>query len=437
MIGAPSSEGDRHVDHFRFTIFAAIAIIACDSAGSAPAPTIDRRTESTQSDPSVVVPIDPISADVALDPRVPAPLGLDVCGPIATTTCRMHLGCRTGATRDSLESCEAHLRATCERELPRLEARIEKGLLKFDPSALRTCEAKLEMLECSTPARMQAALGDACDAVFSGRLGEGDACTDAGDCAPGLACMSNGACPGRCEALRPLGAACNAELAPCADGLSCEAGTCKPASVALGAGCVSSAQCPEDAFCGGSPDDTTCRPKVLTGRACDDDEQCQPSDYCQMLLGEEVGLGSCATRLGLNQACDPLLGGCAEGLACDETRLVCSPPPDIAGMSCVDGAAPCGTGTGLVCDAGLCELEPFIGDACDPALPSGCRFGFCNASDLSGGGTCQSFRAPLEACSTDAECGALACVDGRCDRPERRCHATLRDINLGFRFRLR
>lgn len=385
----------------------------------------------TQPDPG-----DPISSAVDLDSPTPPPVRLDhVCEPLAAATCRVHLGCRSGVSRELLLGCEAHLTAACEAERPHLEARIAAGRLRFDASALSTCQARAAMVACAAPADMQAALGRDCDDVFVGRVTTG-ACVDAGDCAPGLACVTrDGSCPGTCEPLGPRGARCDTELAPCADGLTCEDGRCLPASVALGDACATTAQCPPDAYC----DDATCVLRKSRGRACTDDEQCPASDYCRFLvLGDDVALetGTCEARLAAGAGCDPLIGGCADGLACDEAREVCASVPDTAGESCVADAAPCGEGKGLVCDASLCELEPMLGDACDPSAPS-CRFGVCVAQDASGIGTCQDFLAPGAACSDDASCGALACVAGHCARPASRCGATTYDINVGFRYRLR
>jgi hypothetical protein len=91
------------------TIIATIALVACDSAGPISSPTIDQRMEPSIADAasSRLDRVDQFSSEVSLAPRPPARIGIDLCGPIATATCRMHLGCRTGVTRDSLESCEA------------------------------------------------------------------------------------------------------------------------------------------------------------------------------------------------------------------------------------------------------------------------------------------------------------------------------------------
>lgn len=203
---------------------------------------------------------------------------------------------------------------------------------------------------------------------------------------------------------------------------------------------MTTAQCPADAFCEELEHGAVCVPRLATGKVCDDDEQCAASDFCKVITLAEVELetGTCHKRLAFGAGCDPLVGGCFDGLACDEASEVCAAIPDSAGEGCVADESPCGAGTGLVCEAGLCELEPFVGDACDPgATTSGCRFGYCNADLASGVGECAVFLAPHAACSNDAECGALDCIQGQCDRPVTRCIASLHDINLGFRYRIR
>lgn len=425
-----------------------IALVACDAGPRST--SIERRAPPSAASPAPAsvgapAPVAPISAAVELapiDPPAvgPPPVRLEaLCEPLAAATCRVHLGCRTGAVRDSLSACQVHVRAACEAERPRLEARIQAGRLRFDADALRDCAARVDMLRCGPPGDMQAELGDACEGVLVGRLAALAPCEDAGDCAPGLACMSEGACPGRCEPLRALGDPCDAELAPCAAGLSCELGRCAPAAVGLEQACVTSAQCPAGAFCDDGDVSPRCRPRRATGAACDDDEQCGEGDHCRFVVIDEllVEAGTCAPRIAEGARCEPLVGGCADGLACDEASAVCARVPDTVGQGCVADVAPCGAGTGLVCDAGLCELEPFVGDACDPSQPEGCRFGVCAATDASGVGECRAFVGPGQACASDPECGALACVGGRCGRPATRCQANLHDVNVGFRYRIR
>jgi len=213
------------------------------------------------------------------------------------------------------------------------------------------------------------------------------------------------------------------------------------ARVALGEPCVTTSQCPEDATCEDLEVGAVCVPRLARGKTCSDDDQCAAVDYCKLAtLGDELALetGTCTARIASGAACDPLVGGCVGELVCDEASETCRPIPVHAGEGCAADATPCGSASGLVCDADRCELEPFVGDACVPGGDR-CRFGFCAPDpDASGVGTCAAFLGPRSTCSDDDQCGALACVDGQCARPAAiRCHASTRDINLGFRYRLR
>jgi len=394
-----------------------------------------------------VVGVAPWSSEAPLVPVTPpvvvAPLG-EVCAPIARATCRVHLGCRSGVSREALLACEAHVGAACAEALPDLAGRIGRRALDFDEAAFRSCVTRLELVPCGAAGDMIAAAGDACEGVFRGRLAEGTTCEAAGDCRPGLVCVAGGggACPGVCRAPAGLGMACDAALAPCVGGLWCDAGRCVWPAVALEDACVSTAQCPAGAYCGEGPAGSACVVRLATSATCDDDDACGTGDYCKPVPGVEdlLDLGVCSPRLPRDAACAPLSDVCADGLACDEARAVCVPLPDEAGDACVADVAPCGFGTGLVCEAAACELEPLVGDACVPGeagAGGACRFGVCRPDPLASGvGACVAFTAPGGACADDGACGALACVDGRCARPSGACHAERRDINLGFRFRV-
>ncbi len=435
---------------------ATLVLAACDTSPTSLEHEVERRLTSQSARPAapakppVVAPVD---SELAIDPLTPPPVELStLCGTngdvegafsLVSATCRVHLGCRVGSDGGAMSACEDHMRAVCEYERPRLEARIADGRLRFDRNALNRCLQTLATVECASPGEMQAAIGTACDKVLVGRLDRGAACQDAGDCSPGLLCMTpDGSCPGQCLPPRELGSYCNAELEPCGPGLSCEAGRCAPSRVALGAACVTTAQCAPNAYCLDPDDGGYCAQRLANGKVCEDDDACQ-TGFCQLsILADELGLetGTCATMLAAGATCEPLIGGCAAGLTCDEVTSRCiAHTPDVGG-TCVEADSPCGVGTGLMCDAGLCELEPLVGDACDPNQPDACGFGYCaphQTSELGPVGECQTFKAPLAACDADAECGALSCIDNRCDRPGDRCGAMLRDINLGARYRIR
>lgn len=416
-----------------------------------------RRSPTLTTTPDVVAPHEDTTADTSSDtsaPETDAGPDTDVsafetlavlCEPggLVTQTCRVHVGCRAGATFEELAACEDHLGATCEATLTGLAARIESGRLAFNPLGLERCEAALSALPCGTPAAMQAALGTACDAVFFGRVSRGELCEDAGDCAPGLFCVTpDGTCPGRCQPARTLGESCQPDLEPCQDNLSCEAGRCVPAHVLLGQTCLTSNQCPDGARClvldPDGPDHTgVCAKKAPLEADCEDDEDCA-SGFCAVELGElmadELALevGRCKTPLPHGEVCEPLIGGCGPGLACDGESSRCTSLGGL-GEPCIEGESACASAD-LVCLEGRCELAPTLGDACDPTVPGHCGFGFCADDGLAA--TCRPFLAPGAACADTAECGALTCIDGVCAAPSH-CHATDSDLNVGLRYRLR
>ena len=395
-----------------------------------PTPTIEGVVLDGHSDAKARVPDAPSAPP---DEQIVKPLDLQpVCTTLAQASCRIHLGCRAGVTNASLEACHEHVRGACELALPEVSQRIEDGRVAFSESALRACSARLDMLACDAPGAMIEAVGDACDAVFQGAVGRGRACGDAGDCLAGLACVAGpgGSCPGRCELPGVLGADCS-ELAPCAAGLLCDGGQCVSPEVALHASCIATEQCPTGAYCADRDGFETCEPRLALGARCDDDDACPEDGYCKRLLDDVPG--ACAARLTLGASCDPLTDACALGLACDEQELVCRLPPNEAGDGCLADASPCGVGTGLVCDAGLCELEPMLGDDCDADRP--CRFGTCLA------GTCEDYLLAGASCERDIDCGALFCrgAEGArtCGLRTDTCHADVHDINLGLRMRVR
>lgn len=416
-----------------------------------------RRSPTLTSAPDAVAPPEgsapdagpdttaPTDTDAASEPTLAETLAA-LCAPggLVTQTCRVHVGCRAGATFEELTACEEHLRATCESTIEDLAERIEGGRLAFSTVGLERCQSALSALPCGTPAAMQRALGDACDAVFFGRLPRGEICEDAGDCAPGLGCVTaDGTCPGRCQPPRALGESCQPDLEPCQPSLSCEAGRCVPAHVLLGEACVTTHQCPDGTRCLALDDSGegegvgVCARKLPLEGRCEDDEDCA-SSFCAFdldgLMGDELSLelGRCATPLGVGEACEPLIGGCGPGLTCDGASSRCTALGQL-GEACLEGESAC-LGADLVCLEDRCELAPTLGDPCDPTVPGHCAFGFCSSDGLSA--TCRPFLAPGAACTDEAECGALSCIAGACAAPSH-CHATESDINVGRRYRLR
>lgn len=406
------------------------------------------RVSGVQSEPEPTTPsVAPIEAGFEHEVVVPPPVTLGaLCegpGSLVAATCRIHVGCRASATTEAIASCEAHLGETCRAEVARLEARVAARRVSFSKEAWERCHAALADVACDEPAVMLGTTRDgpammgqrhACDAVFVGRLARGEACEDAGDCAPGLACVTaDGSCPGQCLPLAGLDALCHPELEPCGPSLSCEGGRCVAARVLLGAACVADSQCPDGATCLDPDEGGVCAPKRENGARCDDDDRCA-SGFCKVdPLADELGSdeGRCAVPLGEGDACEPVVGGCGPNLVCEGTTGRCERVASGPGATCGEDETSCGA---LVCEAARCELEPTLGDVCDPAVPGHCAFGRCAADGALH--TCQPFLGLGAACGDDAECGASSCVAGTCAATDR-CAATRKDINVGVRFRVR
>lgn len=129
------------------------ALVACDDREPLVEVTHRSPTQAasagTPDAPDPIGPIMPISAEAGLTPVVPPPISLAaLCTPIASATCRVHLGCRSGVSREAVLACEDHMRAACEAERPRLGARVASERLRFDAVALRDCVGHLDLLGC-------------------------------------------------------------------------------------------------------------------------------------------------------------------------------------------------------------------------------------------------------------------------------------------------
>jgi hypothetical protein len=239
------------------------------------------------------------------------------CSSVAHDACQAFEACSSQKlfyAFDSVDACEAQLRAVCE-------AFLADGRY-IDQEA---CSAALEAPHCSgfygarlptscSVPRGPAALGEACfsDAdcdstycdikdtcgVCSPRRAAGEACGGVVECAPGLACGESG-----CEPPREVGDACD-EANACGGNLVCFEPRCRE-PLADGATCNDDAQC--DSFAGSVCDPTTkrcapfdadalrdcapegdedsdlptCLPIMLVGQACEIDDECGKLAFCE------------------------------------------------------------------------------------------------------------------------------------------------------------
>lgn len=212
---------------------------------------------------------------------------------------------------------------------------------------------------------------------------------------------------GRCQALKPIGAACDS-------GIECASGGClSEARGAVGgyctiAGCSENRQCPAGSHCtySSKAEMTVCL------AYCDDDDDCRAGDYvCQPLYTSDVHV--CAPSCTISDACP-------SGTRCDAESGKCA----IHECDPVAEDA-CGAQSWLLCQPdrrGLTEAGGVCLPLCSPQDPSAVCDGneVCQPlpEDPTNFGVCAP---PLCAATSDCPAGAM-CVDGVC-QPPARCDA--------------
>jgi hypothetical protein len=162
----------------------------------------------------------------------------------------------------------------------------------------------------------------------------GDACDIDHDCLSGLTCRN-----GHCDMGALEGQPCAGTF--CAPHLACSSSSANAVclgSVAHGASCVATAQCPAGNAC-----DLVCFAWIAPLGACD------PSGIDRCVSGTGCVNGVCRTLPDLGEACTT---GCIRGTC---TRGMCTTPP--VGTTCALGDPSCGAD---VCARGTntCELPP-------------------------------------------------------------------------------
>jgi hypothetical protein len=298
----------------------------------------------------------------------------------ALVACGVHL---------DLASCvDATRDGGCDYEAPRVVA----GRMAFDGEAARDC-----ILERQASTSCQPGDGpvEACEAVFTGRVPDGDVCSSTSDCRDGSYCAGlDVQCTGRCAPRKPLGATATGD--ECADGLYAYGGTCRR-PVARGKSCAptdggiiqrpcergfgcdwtgiclpwrgAGERCGRGvALCADSDCiDGRCQRYRRRGEACDGFGgisgrlgRCAAGLYCEGGVRDEGGF--CAIPRALGEAC-PGYVECAEGLQCSPLGT-CAPLP-AAGEPCAYGNQ---CGPGLACNDDLrCEeLPPPANDCLQP-----------------------------------------------------------------------
>ncbi len=283
-----------------------------------------------------------------------------------------------------------------------------------------------------------------CDSTGACKLGAGQACSSAAECATGN-CVDgyccNTACAGGCDVCAAsLGATLNGtctNLPKGNPGTGCNGFLCSGASPACPTSCSLDTDCASTHYCDGS----TCQPKKATGESCTAANQCGGSApycvdgvCCQTACSSPCMACAAALKQSLtnNGECGPAATGqdphndCSQDLpsscgntgVCDGNGGCALYPAQTAcgATSCVGSSV-----KGKVCDGlGLCVTEA-NGIPCAPYL---CAAGSCTspcgtesdcvAGNYCEGGVCKSKVGNGSACSTASSCQSGFCVDGVC-----------------------
>jgi len=382
------------------------------------------------------------------------PIALDaVCDMYTADVCRAKLQCFNW----DYASYDACLAAQECDGFARLNELLARGSVRYDAAQAGACHARLQNDPCSLSPILFSVptLPEAlamCDAL-DGQLAAGAACDSNVECAKGLSCALDAACPGVCVVPPPKddlpqGAACEPEIcvpaqehcSECALGLECvnqlcvktpavgdpcqgllgcgnalwcdgATGQCAP-KAAAGEPCSDFRQVAPDCAAGLWCDDPpaspmqsgTCREPALDGQPCRSDANCVAPFSCLPVPGASVvDPGACGAKRANGLGCNSF-DDCKSG-RCDMTN-VCVPLPAL-GEACVDVCA-----DGLVCGSpgasAVCAAKRYAGDPCGDGAT--CVNSRCV------GGTCTNRGHFGDACASADDCLSNSC-DGSCTDP--------------------
>lgn len=302
----------------------------------------------------------------------------------------------------SVERCTQIVRArlTEPMVLRNLSAR---GLARFDLRAAQRC---VERVRTACGVMSGDLFARYCHDAYRGTVAVGGACSHSQECVPEAYCAITPAsgCPGICRARTALGAACASEeecVRTSGSWPRCQA-TCVEvragAAAAAGMPCgllevngfpSESVPCQDGLWCDARGGAGACRRFLPEGSPCTPD-----ADVC---VAPMVCLSDEGDRMG---RCGRLTLATTEGATCSEQaapRVFCDP---VAGLFCERGRCVRG-------GDGRRGVRCRLGDVAAP-----CAEGLTCAGPL---WTCESARAPGEACSSDLDCQSGFCGrDARC-----------------------
>jgi len=189
---------------------------------------------------------------------------------------------------------------------------------------------------------------------------DGSACTTQDACRAGVCkgidavvcaspddCHSPGSCDprtGQCSAptSRPDGASCD-DGDKCTVGDSCRGGSCKPGEPVV---CPGNGPCSEAGTCDPATGSCTAPVPRPDGTSCEDGSPCTIGDACRAGVCQSGASATCPAPSGpcRVRTCDPVTGGCPEGLAPDGT--------DCSGGTCQSGECKAARKKGGGCEHG-------------------------------------------------------------------------------------
>lgn len=253
-------------------------------------------------------------------------------------------------------------------------AEIDAHEVVYDGGAARACIDSYANATCDTTDAAGRITPVACDRVFTGTLGDGDACVNGHECLSQncfipictVECCA-GTCMGGEKPVRAkLGEACS--TLPCTEGSFCDFSsmTCTALYV-QGTACVASFQCAFGVGCAGSP--KQCQPLPKLGEAC-------PDNLCRD-DGQICSAGTCA-RIGLPGDACATDADCSHFYGCSASHV----------CAVRDPGGVCTTSTDCF------EADTYC------AVPMGQTTGTCSAPQADGA-----------LCGDDRECESDTCDD--------------------------
>ena len=278
------------------------------------------------------------------------PSASEIASAIAKAICGALEACvgpQKLAALNQREDCVSRFTASLTQDdFGSLQASIEAGTVKLDPSRLQSCYDDTRALGCKVQTER---LPASCAAAIAGQQAAGETCSTGADCETGTFCPIDAECPRACEPTRDEGADC-ARDGECQRGTICHAGVCAA--------------------------------PALKGQAC------AGNSGATCAIGLSC-VGSTDTQAGTSQDNATVQAGAM-------------------GAVCIPGGTLCREGLSCAFDSGAtfkCVGPVEQGDTCKLALPTQCPLdSYCDAADVTVSGTCRPLPTDGMACVLGDDC---------------------------------